>query len=200
MRWTVTATRGSRGAPGACGTSSAPPGAGSTSTSLIYMEPLAMLAPGMWPSAGLWLPAHRVRWTAPVDDPLRARDPLRHALDLGRPRRERRSASERARLGHDDAGRKRNEARVVLVSGAVLRLDPAALPVGGVVERRHHVVEAARDLGGDLLGASGLGEDHEVVAADVAREVRRRVVLLEDLEDDGREGFDHVVAADEPVV
>src|SRR6266566_737669 len=94
----------------------------------------------------------------------------------------------------------RHEIGPDLVAAAFLVLDPPALPVDQVVKGGHRCVEALGDLVGDVLCKLRLGEHHEVVAADVTREVPSRRVLLQDLEDDRRESLDHVVAANESVV
>src|SRR6185437_5164928 len=104
------------------------------------MGPLAMLALGIsasdvltgkdrvggFPTRGpcpplCFLMSHRVWGAAPVDHPLGARNPFRDALHLSRPRGQRRSTPEGARLRDDDPGRQRDQARAVLVAGAVLR-------------------------------------------------------------------------------
>jgi len=73
-------------------------------------------------------------------------------------------------------------------------------PVDGVVERRNGLIETPGDVGRDRLGHARLGQDHEVVTADMTREVLTGVTLFENLEDDCRERLDHVVAAQEAVV
>src|SRR5947209_1279672 len=129
----------------------------------------------------------RLRWAPPVDDPFGTWNPLRDALHLGRARGQGRRAAEVARLRHHDADRQGNKWRVMSVTGAVLGFDPSALAVGQVIERRHLLVEAARDLRREVFGQRLVGENYEIVAADMAGEVRRRKVLLQHLQDDRRE-------------
>src|SRR5216683_8347527 len=112
-----------------------------------------------------------LRWPAPIEDPLRTRHALGHAFDLGRTSRQRGRACVAARLRDDYADRHRHEFSPDLVAVSLLVLDPTPLTVDQVVKRRDRDVEALRDLIRDRLGKLRLGEDDEVVAADMARKM-----------------------------
>src|SRR5713226_6613648 len=131
-----------------------------------------------------------LRRPAPIEHPLRTRHALGHALHLGGTSRQRGRACVAARLRDDYADRYRHEFSPDLVAVSLLVLDPTPLAVDQVVKGRHCYVEALRDLVGDWLGKLWLGEDDEVVAADVARKVLFRGHLLERLDDDRRQRLD----------
>src|SRR5438477_2349822 len=137
---------------------------------------------------------------ASVQHPLRTGDPLGHALHFGRTCGERGGAGVASRLRDDDTDRHRDKIGPNLVAVALLVLDPSAFAVDQVVESRHRRIEAAGDLAGDVLRELRLGEDHKVVAADVAGEMPPRRVLLQDLENDRGERLDDIVPAHEAVV
>src|ERR1700674_2601997 len=173
-------------------------------TSLMWRAPspwrlaVGMLAPGY--GHVVELSTEPFRGPAAVQHPLGAGHPLGHAFDLGRARRQRRGARVAAGFRNDDSNRHRDQRRAQVVAVALLGLDPAAFPVLRVVQRGHCVVESPGHRAGDCLGEAGVGEDHKVVAADVARKVLWRVILFEHLEDDRGERLDHVIAAQEAVM
>src|SRR5579872_7053277 len=173
-------------------------------TSLMTVGAATMLAPasrGSFELKRLVRSApESLRRPAAVKDPFRTRHALGDALHLGRAGGERRRARVAPRFGHHDAYRDRYERRPQDVAVAFLGFDPSTIPVLRVVKGRHGGVEAPRDLGCDRLGHAGLGQDHEVVATDVTRKMLLRIVLLEDLEDDGGQRLDHVVTAQESVM
>src|SRR5438552_5665579 len=195
-RWTTTLTRGGRWR--------ASSGRWSVSvlTSLIAL-PRRMLTPGYRPSAFLRLgvaSTETLRGPAAVEHPLRPGHALGDTFDLRGARGHRGGAAVAARLRDHDSDRHRHERRAQHAAAALFGLDPAPVAVDRVVESRDRLVESLGDLGGDHLRHARLGQDHEVVAADVAREVLSGVVLFQDLEDDRRQRLDDVVAAQEAVV
>src|SRR2546428_1175929 len=195
-RWTTTLTRGGRWRASS-GRSSV-----SVLTSLMALS-RRMLAPGYRTAVSLRMGAASAearRGTAAVEPPLRPGHALGDTFDLRRARGHRGGAAVAARLRDHDSDRHRQEGGAQHAAAALFGLDPAPVAVDRVVESRDRLVESLGDLGGDHLRHAWLGQDHEVVAADVAREVLSRVVLLQDLEDDGRERLDHVVAAQEAIV
>src|SRR5229473_596192 len=155
----ASARGGAFGASVAAPVGSGPPSAACViSTSLMECQPQPMIAPAYRYPTRLSETCRTstrcpvaLRWPASIEDPLRTRHALRHALDLGG------------------------------TSGE-----------GGV--------EAPGDLVCDRLGKLRLGEDDEVVTADVAGKVPAVGFLLEDLEDDRGQRLDHVVASHEAVV
>src|SRR5712664_4454629 len=197
-RWTTTLIRDARWRA-----SSGKPAGVAVLTSLMTLEPRGMLAPAHPSSLSLnrrVASAETLRRPAPVKHPLRSRHALRDALDLGGSGCHRGRAAVAARFDDHDPDRHRHERRAKHAAAAFFGLDPASVSVGWVVERGNRLIESFGDLRGDRLSHAGLGQDHEVVAADVAREMLRRVVLLQDFEHDGGEGLVHVVAAQEAVV
>src|ERR1700694_4220250 len=194
-RWTTTLMRRflGRGSSGVSG------GGVAVMSSLIRgASQRARLASGCSIPASLGTKS--LRRSPPVEDPFRAWHSLRHALDLRGASRDGRGAAVAPRLGDHDPDRHRDERRAKDVAASLFGLDPSAVAVGRVVQRRDRLVEPLRDLCRDGLGHGRLGQDHEVVATDVTREMAWRMILLEYLEHDRRERLDHVIAAEEPVV
>src|ERR1700694_2327023 len=194
-RWTTTLMRRflGRGSSGVSG------GGVAVMSSLIRgASQRARLASGCSIPASLGTKS--LRRSPPVEDPFRAWHSLRHALALRGASRDGRGAAVAPRLGDHDPDRHRDERRAKDVAASLFGLDPSAVAVGRVVQRRDRLVEPLRDLCRDGLGHGRLGQDHEVVATDVTREMAWRMILLEYLEHDRRERLDHVIAAEEPVV
>src|SRR5713226_9264259 len=204
----ASARGGAFGASAAAPVGSGPPSAACViSTSLMECQPQPMIAPAYRYPTRLSETCRTstrcpvaLRWPASIEDPLRTRHAPRHALDLGGTRGERGRARVAARLCDDDADRDRHELGSDLVPVALLVLDPPPLAVDQVIEGGDGGVEAPGDLVCDRLGKLRLGEDDEVVTADVAGKVPAVGFLLEDLEDDRGQRLDHVVASHEAVV
>src|SRR6266851_7251996 len=201
----ASARGGAFGASAAAPVGSGPPSAACViSTSLMECQPQPMISPAYHHPTRLRerssLCSVALGRPAAIKDPLRTRHALRHALDLGGTRGERGRARVAARLCDDDADRNRHELGSDLVSVALLVFDPPTLAVDQVVEGGDGGIEAPGDLVRDRLGKLRLGEDDEVVTADVAGKVPAAGFLLEDLEDDRGQRLDHVVASHEAVV
>src|SRR6266849_3474194 len=204
----ASARGGAFGAGAAAPVGSGPPSAACViSTSLMECQPQPMIAPAYRYPTRLSETCRTstrcpvaLRWPASIEDPLRTRHALRHALDLGGTSGERGRARVAARLCDDDADRDRHELGSDLVPVALLVLDPPPPAVDQVIEGGDGGVEAPGDLVCDRLGKLRLGEDDEVVTADVAGKVPAVGFLLEDLEDDRGQRLDHVVASHEAVV
>src|SRR5258708_27703139 len=152
---------------------------------------------GLYPS--IHLSTEPFRRPAAVQDPLRTWHALGDPLYLRSAGSKRRRARVPARFRDHDPDRNRDQGRAQAAPVALLGLDPAALSVLRVVQRRHCIIKTLGDLVRDRFRHAWIGEDDEVVATHVARKVSRRIVGFEDLEDDRGEGLDHVIAAQEPV-
>ena len=79
----------------------------------------------------------------------------------------------------------------------VMRFDPTACAIAGIVERADRLIESRGDLLGEPLGFVRPRQDNEVVAADMSNEA---LVSAGDPGEQVGQHRDHPVASSEPVV
>ena len=103
------------------------------------------------------------------------------------------------RRGGDTEG-DRHQGETQQVALAVDHLDVGPVAVDGVVELGGHDVERVDHVGGQRLGRVGRADEHEVVAADVARELGLAGMAGQGLAYETGRGLDGLVTPEEAVL